>query len=61
MLKPAIYAYEPYAWRGGLIHHIWKKNEDITDCSSHRAVVLEDSSGKAYHGLGRRGTAGAFA
>eukprot|EP00969_Alexandrium_andersonii_P209265 9241746-Alexandrium_andersonii.AAC.1 len=37
-LKSVAYSYEPFLWRGGLIHQIWKAKDDPAECDAHRAV-----------------------
>eukprot|EP00969_Alexandrium_andersonii_P166530 7358720-Alexandrium_andersonii.AAC.1 len=44
---------EPVAWRGGLMHPIYKGQADPGDCEAYRAVALEDTSAKINHRIGR--------
>eukprot|EP00969_Alexandrium_andersonii_P217840 9622643-Alexandrium_andersonii.AAC.1 len=53
LLKSIIYSYEPFLWRGGLIHCVWKGKEDPAKRDAHRAVVLADASAKFLHAFGR--------
>eukprot|EP00969_Alexandrium_andersonii_P198391 8761816-Alexandrium_andersonii.AAC.1 len=50
-LKAFVYAYEPFAWRGGQIMQVWKGKGDPADCSSHRDVVLSGALSKIHHGI----------
>ena len=53
-MKVALRLQEPLQWKGGELHHVWKRKQSADSCSSHRAILVSSSVGKAIHGAFRR-------
>ena len=54
LLKLAMRLQEPVQWKGGELHHVWKRKHSAALCSSHRAILVSSSLGKAVHSVFRR-------
>ncbi len=45
---------QPVAWRGGILHELYKGRGLHRECTSHRGIFLADVVGKLYHAMLRR-------
>ncbi|OLQ13240.1 hypothetical protein AK812_SmicGene2774 [Symbiodinium microadriaticum] len=48
-LKFAMRLQEPIQWKGGNLLAFWKQKGPALECSSHRAILVSSSIGKAVH------------
>ena len=49
LLKTVLRLEEPLAFKGGMVHHLWKGKGAPHLCQSHRAILISSSVGKAVH------------
>ena len=49
LLKTVWRLEEPLAWKGGLIHHLWKGKLAPHLCHGHRSILISSTVGKAVH------------
>ena len=49
LLKTVLRLEEPLAWKGGLIHSLWKGKIAPHLCHGHRSILISSTVGKAVH------------
>ena len=52
LLKTVLTLEEPLAFKGGLVHHLWKGKTAPHLCHSHRAILISSTVHRTLRGLG---------
>ena len=54
LLKLSMRLQEPLQWKGGELHHVWKKKQSALLCHSYRAILVSSTIGKSVHSVFRQ-------
>ena len=54
LLKLAMRLQEPLQWKGGELHHVWKRKQSALLCDSYRAILVSSTIGKSVHSVFRQ-------
>ena len=54
LLKLSLRLQEPLQWKGGELHHVWKRKQSVLQCNSYRAILVSSTVGKSVHSVFRQ-------